>query len=179
MRRALFALTLLLAGNAVAFQTDLRLDPFSFIQQTGPEGQRFYAFPANARMHLSFGSRSGDAIPFTLPSGGLELGTATGEGLPPLDFSLAETATGSLAVHPDGSGTLTLQAAVLAKRVGALQAVRYDLELSVDLVPMGQTAQGWMQMVAADEVATPEGAPPQQFYAAIGGTLEALPPGFE
>jgi hypothetical protein len=179
MRRAFFLGALLSAGHASAFQTDLRLDPFSFIQQSGPEGQRYYSFPANARMHLVFGVRTGDAIPLTLPPGGLELGVATGEGLPPLELSLAETAQGSLAVHPDGSGTLTLQAAVLAKRVGGLQVARYDLALSVDIVRMGQTAQGWVQMIAADEVATPEGAPPQQFYAAIGGTLDALPPGFE
>ncbi len=179
MRRAPFLVGVLLAGNAAAFQTDLRLDPFSFIEQTGPEGSRYYAFPGNARMHLVFGARSGDAIPLTLAPGGLELGVATGEGLPPLELSLAETAQGSLALHPDGTGTLTLQAAVLAKRVGGLQAVRYDLSLSVDIVRMGQTAQGWVQMIASDLVATPEGAPPQQFLAAIGGTLEALPPGFE
>lgn len=164
------------APGAVAFDTELRIDPFSFIHQTGPEREALYEFPEAARIRLAFGTRAGDSVPVTIPLDGLLLGIARAERMPALEFRLAEPAHGNLRVNGEGTAVLALSAAVLVKPLGALRAVRYDLTLSVDIVRMGATAKGWMQLAAADEVESAAGDSGESFTALIGGTIDALPP---
>jgi hypothetical protein len=168
-----------LAPAAPAFDSELRIDPSSFIRQTGPEREAVYAFPESARLRLRFGARAGRSIPVTIPLDGLLLGVARAERMPALEFRLAEPARGTLQIDGDGGGVLSLAAAVLVQPLGALRAVRYDLTLSVDVVRMGNTGRGWVQIATADEVAMAEGAAAESFSAVIGGTLDSLPPGFE
>jgi hypothetical protein len=167
-----------MAPSALAFDTELRLDPVSFIQQTGPRRTAVYTFPEAARLRLSFGQRKGNSIPVTIPVDGLLLGLAQADGMPPLEFRLAEAAHGDLQIGPGGDAVLTLAAAVLVQPLGALRAVRYDLTLSVEVVRMGTTTKGWMQMAAADAVKGVEGRSKERFTALIGGTLASLPPDF-
>ncbi len=163
--------------SALAFDSELRVDPVSFIRQVGQDREARYDFPEAARIRLSFGQRVGDSIPVTIPTNGLLLGVARADQMPALEFRLAEPARGALRVDGHGGGVLALGATVLVQPVGALRAVRYDLTLSIDLVRMGNTAKGWMQLAAADEAASPTGG--ESFTAMIAGTLDSLPPGFE
>ncbi len=174
-----FVTGLAAAQSARAFDTELRVDPFSFVRQVGEERESRYDFPEAARIRLSFGQRVGDSIPVTIPVDGLLLGIARADRMPALEFRLAAPAHGALQVQGNGGGVLALEAAVLVQPVGALRAVRYDLTLSIDVVRVGTTAKGWMQMAAADEVASAHGSPSESFTALIGGTLDSLPPEFD
>jgi hypothetical protein len=163
------------AGGAA--EATFRLDPNALVNEFQPGKEIVYKFPETAHLRVQFGAASGNVIPVTVPIGGLQLGVARAKGAPPLEFRLAEPASGTLRRTAAGVGILELRAPVLVNRLGGLRAVRYDLELSaqVSSSPPGEkTAAGRAEMMTSDDVKS-EGGPAGTFYAVISGSFDQLP----
>ncbi len=168
---------LVLAAQVSAAEVDFRLDSSSFIREADTTGAKIYTFPASARVRFAFGRRAGDTVPVTIAPGGLLLGVVRGEGLPPLEFELAEPATGTLTLSAEGAGSLVLEGKLLVKRIGAVRPLTRDLTLEMDLVPIGTTGKGYMQITSAGDLARDSLDPGRSYLAVIGGTLDSLPAG--
>ncbi len=177
MKPLFVVLVLLLASTprlAAAFETTLRLDESSLLRPRDAVGAGGYAFGAGARVRMRFAPQGSNAFAVEVPADGLELGVVRGAGLPPLELRLASPVSGTLRKTASGEGTLELHGDVVVRRVGGRRPMVYTLAFTADLIRIGATGKGYLQL----SVDRPDPADIQRFDVLIAGQLDTLPPGF-
>jgi hypothetical protein len=145
-----------------------------------------YEFEDAGWIDLQVGPLEGQQFPVAIPVGGLHLGTARAQGMPPLTFRLTEPAKGYLDVRKGEEGRLILRGTVLVETTAGRRSATYDLAVTTEFTEAPdrtvqgerlESVSGHLQLVTARTVRA--GERPEGFYAVVSGRFDALPPGFK